>query len=163
MKTSLFDSFHADWWYKMPPTHLVYFLPGPGGVCSRGSWPLTAIKHTENMKSGFLAENTPKMLTLRFRFVHFWASPLAQMVRDPPADARDLGSIPESGRSPGEGNGKSRQHSCLEKLQYPYLGNPTDRRAWHAAIHGVTDRHAWVTITFTYSFVGNRWLLLCNT
>ena len=41
----------------------------------------------------------------------------------------DLGSIPGSGRSPGEGNGNSLQYSCLE--------NPVDRGAWQAIIHGV--------------------------
>ena len=46
------------------------------------------------------------------------------MVRNPPANAggvRDAGSIPGSGRSPGEGNGNL--------LQYSYLGNPMDRGA----------------------------------
>ena len=41
----------------------------------------------------------------------------------------DLGSIPESGRSPGEGNGNPLQYSCLE--------NPMDRGAWWAPVHGV--------------------------
>ena len=48
------------------------------------------------------------------------------MVKNPPAsagDVRELGSIPGSGRSPGEGNGNSLQYSCLE--------NPIDRGAWH--------------------------------
>ena len=44
-------------------------------------------------------------------------------------DRRDLGSISESGRSPGEGNGNPFQHSCL--------GNPMDRGAWWATVHGV--------------------------
>ena len=55
------------------------------------------------------------------------------VVKNPPAsgrDARDMGSIPESGRSPGEGNGNSLQYSCL--------GNPMDRGAWGATVHGVT-------------------------
>ena len=39
-------------------------------------------------------------------------------------DTIDSGSIPGSGRSPGEGNGNPRQHSCL--------GNPMDRGAWRA-------------------------------
>ena len=43
--------------------------------------------------------------------------------------ARDEGSIPGSGRSPGGGRGSPLQHSCLE--------NPTDRRAWRATVHGV--------------------------
>ena len=45
-------------------------------------------------------------------------------------NAREVGSIPVSGRSPGEGNGTPLQCSCLE--------NPMDRGAWRAAIHGVT-------------------------
>ena len=42
------------------------------------------------------------------------------MVKNLPANARDMGSIPESGRTPGGGNGTS--------LQYSYLGNLMDRR-----------------------------------
>ena len=41
----------------------------------------------------------------------------------------DVGSIPGSGRSPGEGNGNPLQYSCLENL--------TDRRAWQATVHMV--------------------------
>ena len=44
-------------------------------------------------------------------------------------DARDAGSIPGSGRSPGEGNGNPLQYSCLE--------NSMDRGAWRAIVHGV--------------------------
>ena len=43
--------------------------------------------------------------------------------------AGDAGSIPGSGRSPGGGNGN--------RLQYSYLGNPMDRGAWQATVHGV--------------------------
>ena len=46
-------------------------------------------------------------------------------------NAGDLGSIPGSGRSPGEGSGNLLQYSCLE--------NPRDRGAWWAAIYGVTE------------------------
>ena len=45
-------------------------------------------------------------------------------------DVKDVGSIPASGRSPGEGNGNPPQHSCLE--------NPMDRGAWRAIVRGVT-------------------------
>ena len=41
----------------------------------------------------------------------------------------DLGLIPGSGRSPGEGNGNPLLYSCLE--------NPMDREAWEATVHGV--------------------------
>ena len=53
-------------------------------------------------------------------------------------NARDLGSVPGLGRSPGEGNGNTLQYSCLE--------NPRDRGAWQATVHGVTRvRHNLVT------------------
>ena len=44
-------------------------------------------------------------------------------------NAGDPGSIPGLGRSPGEGNGNPLQYSCL--------GNPMDRGAWQATVHGV--------------------------
>ena len=46
------------------------------------------------------------------------------MVNNLSADAGDVGSIPGSGRSPGEGNGNPLLYSCL--------GNPRDRGAWQA-------------------------------
>ena len=55
------------------------------------------------------------------------------VVKYMPAKARDtgdIGSIPGSERSPGEGNGNALQYSCLE--------NSMDRGAWWAAVHGVT-------------------------
>ena len=59
---------------------------------------------------------------------------LAQLVKNPPAhagDTKDAGSLPVSGRSPGEGNGDPLRYSCL--------GNPMDRGAWWATtVHGVT-------------------------
>ena len=51
------------------------------------------------------------------------------MVKNPPANAGDMGLIPGLGRSPGEGNGNPFQYSCLE--------NPMDRGAWWATVHGV--------------------------
>ena len=54
------------------------------------------------------------------------------MVKNTPANARDIrdvGSIPGSRRSPGEGNGNPFQYSCLE--------NPMDREDWWAAAPGV--------------------------
>ena len=44
-------------------------------------------------------------------------------------NAGDLGSVPGSGRSPGEGNGKPLRYFCLE--------NPMDGGAWEATVHGV--------------------------
>ena len=54
------------------------------------------------------------------------------MVKNPPAsagDARDVGLIPESGRSPGVENGNP--------LQYSYQVNSKDSRAWRATVRGV--------------------------
>ena len=46
------------------------------------------------------------------------------------ANAGDMGSSPGSERSPGERNGNPLQYSCL--------GNPMDRGAWQATLHGIT-------------------------
>ena len=52
-------------------------------------------------------------------------------IKNPHANAGDPGSVPQSEKSPGEGNGKPLQYSCL--------GNIMDRGAWQATIHGVTE------------------------
>ena len=56
--------------------------------------------------------------------------PGGSVVKESACQAGDADSIPGSGRSPGEGNGKPLQESCLE--------NPMDRGAWQAIVHGVT-------------------------
>ena len=58
-----------------------------------------------------------------------WASLVGQPVKNLPA-IQDTGSIPGSGRSPGEGNDNP--------LHYPCLENPMDREAWWATVHGVS-------------------------
>ena len=50
---------------------------------------------------------------------------------DNAGDSRDIGLIPGLGRALGVRNGNPLQYSCLE--------NPTDRGAWWAAVHGVTE------------------------
>ena len=59
------------------------------------------------------------------------ASPVAQQVKNLPADAGDTGLILGLGRSPGGGHGKPLQCSCLE--------NAMDSGAWWATIHRVTN------------------------
>ena len=59
-----------------------------------------------------------------------WVSLVAQMAKNPPANARETGWIPGSERSPGEGYGNLLPYSCL--------GNPMDAGAWWATVHGVT-------------------------
>ena len=62
------------------------------------------------------------------------ASQMVLMVKNPPAKAGDMGSIPGLGRFPGVGNGNPLQYSCLE--------NPMDRGTGQAAVHRVTKSHA---------------------
>jgi len=56
--------------------------------------------------------------------------PCGSNVKESACNAGELGSIPGSGRSPGEGNGNP--------LQYPCLENPMDRGTWWATVHEVT-------------------------
>ena len=57
------------------------------------------------------------------------------------SNAGDLGSVPGSGRSSGEGNGNPLQYSCLE--------NPMDGGAWWATVHGVAkSRTSLSNLTF---------------
>ena len=68
-----------------------------------------------------------------------WGSQVAPVVKNLPAnarDVRDMGSIPGLGRSPGGG------HS--NPLQYSYLENPMDRGAWQAIVHSVTKSQTWL-------------------
>ena len=53
------------------------------------------------------------------------------VIKNPPVSAGDVGLIPGSERSPGEGNGTPLQYSCL--------GNPMDRGALRATVHGVAE------------------------
>ena len=62
---------------------------------------------------------------------------VAQMVKASGYNVGDLGSIPGSGRYPGEGNGNPLQYSCLE--------NRMDRGAWWAAAHGVAK--SWTRLS----------------
>ena len=56
--------------------------------------------------------------------------PSSSVSKESACSAGDLGSIPGSGRSPGEGNGNPLQYSCLE--------NAMDRGAWQDTVHGVS-------------------------
>ena len=61
-----------------------------------------------------------------------WASQVALVVKNPPADVgniRDASLIPGSGRSPEAGHGNPFQYSCLE--------NPMDRGVWRATVHRI--------------------------
>ena len=68
------------------------------------------------------ARGTPGKL-IYFFDINNWGAVILQV------DVRNMGSIPGTGRSPGEGNGNPLQYSCLE--------NPMDRGAWRATVPGV--------------------------
>ena len=74
---------------------------------------------------------------------HDWGFLGGSVVKNSPANAGDPGSIPDLGRSPAEGNGNL--------LKYSWLGNPMDRGAWQATIHGLaqswTQLSNWKTLT----------------
>ena len=52
-------------------------------------------------------------------------------------NAEELGSVPGSRRSPGEGNDNPLQYCCLE--------NPMDREVWRATVHGVAK--SWIQLS----------------
>ena len=100
----------------------------------RRAWPPTAVflpGEAHRQRSlvgcspwGHRESDTPERLT------HIRASLGGSDGKESAYNEGDPGSIPGSGRSPGEGNGYPRQYSCLE--------NSMDRRAWQATVHGVT-------------------------
>ena len=58
-------------------------------------------------------------------------------------ETQEVGLIPGSGRSPGGGNGNPLQYSCL--------GNPMDREAWWATVHGVPKSQTRLNTCAAYS------------
>ena len=74
-----------------------------------------------------LVSDIQQMIQL-FIYIFTWGFPGDSVVKNLLANAGDVGSIPGSGRSPGEGNGNPFQSSCL--------GNLIDRGAWQATVWG---------------------------
>ena len=67
-----------------------------------------------------------------YNFIVTLGFPGGSEVKVSASNAGDLGSIPGTGRSPGEGNGNLLQYSCL--------GNPMDRGAWQSTVPGVNKK-----------------------
>ena len=65
-------------------------------------------------------------------------------------DAREAGSIPVSGGSPGGGHGNPLHYSCLE--------NPMDRGAWWATVHGVAK--SWTRLSIHVCMYCDRFIML---
>ena len=67
-------------------------------------------------------------------------------------DTGDSGSIPESGRSPGEGNGNPLQYFCL--------GNSMDRGTWWAPVHGGLKELNTTDHVYALNQVCNHWKIV---
>ena len=87
-------------------------------------------------------------------FDNTWDFPGGSDGKESTCNAGDLGLIPGSERSPGEGNGHSLQYSCLE--------NPIDRGAWWSTVHGVTKSQTERLTIFTF-FDAKHLLLIRNS
>ena len=70
------------------------------------------------------------------------------MVKKFACNAGDPGSIPRSGRSPGEGNGYPLQYSCLENFM--------DRGAWWATVHGIAESDGYLSYFFQFLDITNN-------
>ena len=87
----------------------------------------------------------PKRICVPMTTVVFPCGTLVKNLPDSVGDARDVGSIPGLGRSPGEGNGYPVQYSCLK--------NSMDRVAWWATVHGAAKSQTRLSnFTFTFPF-----------
>ena len=87
------------------------------------------------------------MRTTKGRVVGCNTSQVPLVLKNLPSNAgviRDGGSIPESERYPGEGNGNPLQYSCLE--------NAMDRGAWQATVHRLVKSHTQLKLLGTYAF-----------
>ena len=80
-----------------------------------------------------------KANSIKFMYIYkdTWGFPGGSVVKNPPANAGDAGSVPGFGRSPGGRNGNWLQYSCLQKLM--------GRGAWQATAHWVAK--SWTRLT----------------
>ena len=99
------------------------------GICCHMSWLCNSLEPFSDEimdEKEFLKYQT----VFQYKVIFIMGFPGGSVVKNPHTKAGDMGLIPESGRSPGEGNDNPLQYSCL--------GNPMDRGAWWATVHGVT-------------------------
>ena len=81
-----------------------------------------------------------------------WGFPGGSGSKESACSAGDLGLIPGSGRSPGEGNGNPLWYSCLE--------NHMDRGAWQAAIHRVAESDTTEQLTHFGQYMASQVVLV---
>ena len=82
-----------------------------------------------------------------------WGFPDGSDGKESACNAGDRGSIPGSGRSPGEGNGNALQYSCL--------GNSMNRGAWWNTVCGIAETDATERPTLSLSIIINTCNLKC--
>ena len=98
-------------------------------------WGISIITKKNFWKAMSLISIVTKVLTFWTCRKNREGSPSGAEAKTLPAnagDARDAGSVPRLGRSPGEGNGSLLQYSCL--------GNSKDRGPWWVTVHGAAKR-----------------------
>ena len=99
--------------------------------------------HSDSRPSSQWCHTTTMLISIfitscRLLYWGWWEHfPRGTVAKNLPANAGYMGSIPGSGKSSGEGNGNPLQYSCL--------GNPMDREAWWAVVHGVTK--SWIRLS----------------
>ena len=128
-----------------PSSQLWFNPPPPPGLPPGHSSP---VYRAENMLLSAYTEGSLKpgsFLSLGFCFDVGQVGPHlgGSEVKASACNVGDLGLIPGSGRSPGEGNGNPLQYSCLE--------NPMDGEAWWATVHGVAKNRTRLS-DFTFTF-----------
>ena len=125
------DSKFQLWSFNISESLSLPIRSGQGTACPP-SWSIHGVSDPQDVTRGLCCILPPPVQVYILKGV--------LMVRDFPCgsdskksscNAGDLGSIPGSGRSPGEGNGNPLQYSCLE--------NPMDRGAWRATVHGIAE------------------------
>ena len=116
---------------------------------------------SKNTACSKIISNTKIRTKKKKILVLIWASQVALVVKNPPAkigDTRDMGSILESGRSPGEGNDNPFQYSCLE--------NFISRGPWQATVHVASKSQTWLytnTHAIITSLFGSKKILFLKS
>ena len=109
--------------------------------------------------SGHNVNNILNLLINQFNFIGF---PGGSVVKNLLANAGHVGDVslsPESGSSPGEGNGNPLQYFCLE--------NPMDKGDWQATVHGVAKSRRRLSMhahqQFNFKLDNYKYYFLCTT
>ena len=127
------DHFHLDWELQ--------------GVGWRGDAFLALNLHPEYWALYWVLKETS---ATRIHLGHFHRWHSGSVSKESACSAGDLGSIPRSGGSRGEGNGNPPQYFCL--------GNPMGRGAWQATVHGVPKSWTWQKWLSTHT--KSKWVRL---